>query len=174
MGPVGFVFLAIAVIFGVIGIVRGYTRELGVTTMLFVALLALELMAGPLEARFVHFLTTVFGVSPEAIPGIVALIACVFLSIVVFISYQGVSLAFPGKGESWFLGLCVGLLNGYLFAGSLWYYLQAAGWPLLHDFITPQYSQLNLAIQKLLPPAIFSWQILAFLVIFMLIMRVWK
>jgi hypothetical protein len=174
MGPVGFVFLAIAVIFGVIGIVRGYTRELGVTTMLFVALLALELLAGPLEARFTHFLTTVFGVSPEAIPGIEAVIACLFLSIIVFVSYQGATLAFPGKGENWFLGLCVGLLNGYLYAGSLWYYLQGAGWPLLHDLITLPYSQLNQAIQKLLPPAIFSWQILAFLVIFMLIMRVWK
>jgi hypothetical protein len=174
MGPVGIVFLTIALIFGAIGIVRGYARELGVTTMLFVALLALQLMVGPLQARFGNFLTTVFGVSPEAIPGIQAVIACVFLSIIVFISYQGITLAFPSKSENWFLGLCVGLLNGYLYAGSLWYYLQKAGWPLLNSVITPEYSQLNLTIQNLLPPAIFSWQILAFLVIFMLIMRVWK
>ncbi len=174
MGPVGIVFLTIALIFGAIGIVRGYVRELGVTTMLFVGLLALELLAGPLEVRFASFLTTVFGVSPDAIPGIMALIASGFLSIIVFISYQGVTLGFPGKGENWLLGLCVGLLNGYLYAGSLWYYLQKAGWPLLNTVITPEYSQLNQAIQKLLPPAIFSWQILVFLVVFMLIMRVWK
>lgn len=174
MGPIGLVFLTIIVIFGAVGIVRGYARELGVTTMLFVALLALELLDGPLEARFSGFLTTVFGVSTEAIPRIEAVIACVFLSVVAFISYQGATLAFPGKGENWFLALGVGLLNGYLYAGSLWYYLQGAGWPLLNSLIKPEYSELNQAIQKLLPPAVFSWQILAFLVILMLIMRVWK
>jgi hypothetical protein len=174
MGPVGLVFLIMALIFGVIGIVRGYPRELGVTTMLFVGLLALELLAGPLEARFAHFLTTVFGVSPEAIPGIEAVISCLFLSIIVFISYQGATLAFPSKGANWFIALAVGLLNGYLYSGSLWYYLQQAGWPLLNSVIKPEYSQLNQSIQNLLPPAIFSWQILAFLVIFMMIMRVWK
>ena len=91
-----------------------------------------------------------------------------------FISYQGVTLVFPIKSTSWFLGLGIGLINGYLFAGSMWYYLQRAGWPLLHSVVKPEYSQLNDTLIKLMPPAIFSWQALLLMVVALLILRIWK
>ena len=42
MGPIEFVFLTLFLIFGIIGVMRGYGRELGVTTMLLLALFVLE------------------------------------------------------------------------------------------------------------------------------------
>jgi hypothetical protein len=101
-----------------------------------------------------------------------ALLACGAMLLVAFISYQGETLTFPGKGSNWFFSLGTGLLNGYLLAGSIWYYLNAAGWPggLIH---TP-YTQFYQTIVKLLPPAVLPWQLLIFLVVFMMIMRVLK
>ena len=76
-------------------------------------------------------------------PTILAVCSALFLALVTFISYEGVTLVFPIKSTSWFLGLGIGLINGYLFAGSMWYYLQKAGWPLMHSVVKPEYSQLN-------------------------------
>ena len=56
----------------------------------------------------------------------------------------------------------------------MWYYLQKAGWPLLHSLVKPEYSQLNETLYKLMPPAIFSWQALLLMVVALLILRIWK
>ena len=45
MGPIEIVFLLLVAVFIVIGIVRGYARELGVTTMLLIALFVLEFLS---------------------------------------------------------------------------------------------------------------------------------
>jgi hypothetical protein len=42
MGPVEGVFLAIIAMFGAIGVVRGWQQELGVTTMLLLALFVIS------------------------------------------------------------------------------------------------------------------------------------
>jgi hypothetical protein len=161
-------------LFGIIGIVRGVAKELGVTTMLLIALMVLELMYSMFAARITQFLTQVFGISPASVPTFLAMCSVGFLMLITFISYQGMTLVFPIKSESWFFGLGIGLINGYLFAGSIWYYLQKAGWPLLHSVVKPEYSQLNATLIELMPPAIFSWQVLLLMVVFLLILRVWK
>lgn len=174
MTPVGVVFLVVMLLFGVIGIVRGVAKELGATTMLLVALMLLQLTVTLFASRIASFLTQVFGVSPADVPMIVAACSALFLLVMTFISYQGVTLVFPIKSESWFLGLGIGLINGYLFAGSMWYYLQKAGWPLMHSLVKPEYSQLNETLYKLMPPAIFSWQALLLMVVALLVLRIWK
>jgi hypothetical protein len=174
MTPVGVVFLIVMLLFGVIGIVRGVAKELGVTTMLLVALMVLQLTATLFLSRITQFLTQVFGVSATDVPAIIAFCSACFLMLMTFISYQGVTLIFPIKSTSWFLGLGIGLINGYLFAGSMWYYLQRAGWPLLHSLVKPEYSQLNDTLYKLMPPVIFTWQALLLMVVALLILRIWK
>ena len=42
MGPVEVVFLILIGLFGAIGVVRGWQRELGVTTMLLITLFVIE------------------------------------------------------------------------------------------------------------------------------------
>ena len=42
MGPIELLFLVVIGLFGAIGVVRGYQRELGVTTMLLLTLFVIE------------------------------------------------------------------------------------------------------------------------------------
>ena len=55
MGPVEIVFIAVWMLFGVIGLVRGVWKELGVTVMLFIGLLFLQVVAGPLSKYWATF-----------------------------------------------------------------------------------------------------------------------
>jgi hypothetical protein len=61
-----------------------------------------------------------------------AIFTVMFIS-AVFASYAGITLDFPGRPMSAPLGplltLAVGLLNGYLIAGSLWYYQDRFQYP---------------------------------------------
>ncbi len=99
-----------------------------------------------------------------------AFLACGFLIFIAFIAYQGEVFRYPGSTNNSFLSWLVGLLNGYLFAGSIWYYLAQGQWPL--NVVQPPYSQLYTAIYTVLPPAIFKWQYLIALVVIMIILRV--
>jgi hypothetical protein len=92
------------------------------------------------------------------------------LLLVTFISYQGLGLVYPGTGKSSFLSLMIGLINGYLFAGSIWYYLARADWPLAN--VVPPFSSFYDFFVMILPPEIFGWQFFILLAVGMLILRV--
>ena len=170
MGPIEILFLVLIGLFGAIGVVRGYQRELGVTTMLLLALFMIEFfIATTLGDRVTGVLSNA-GVSETQIDTIVDLTACAVLLIVTFISYQGFGLVYPGSGRNNFLSLLIGLLNGYLFAGSIWWYLQNAGWPLAK--VTEPFTPVYEFLVKLLPPEIFGWQFFILVAVAMLIMRV--
>ena len=68
MTPVEFVFLIMMLLFGIIGIVRGVAKELGVTIMLLVALMILQLMVTMFLPQITQLLNQVFGVSPASVP----------------------------------------------------------------------------------------------------------
>ena len=170
MGPIELLFLTIFGLFGAIGVVRGYQRELGVTTMLLLALFVIEFfMATALGDRVTALLSNA-GVSETQIATIVALTACALLLFVTFISYQGLGLIYPGSGRNHFVSLLIGLLNGYLLAGSIWWYLQSAGWPL--GKVTEDYTAVYDFLVQLLPPEIFGWQFFILVAVGMLLIRV--
>jgi hypothetical protein len=162
-------FLSVGAIFGVIGIVRGYQRELGVTTMLLITLFVITFTDEQLGERITALLLDA-GLSESAITSLFSVFACSLLVLVTFISYEGVSLVFPGTGGKWFLSLLVGLTNGYLFAGSIWYYLSEADWILVQ--VLPDYSPLYEFLVNFLPPAIFGWPYFILLAVGMLLLRV--
>lgn len=172
MGPVELIFLTVFVIFGIIGVIRGYGRELGVTMMMFIVLFVLEFVDERYRTQFTRLLTVFTGPVETTQASARALIYCAIIIIVAFISYEGETLSFPGKRGRIFFDLGSGLLNGYLFAGSLWYYLQAANWPILRP--TGELSKLYAVLVRFLPPAIFEWQYLIGLAVIMLIARIWK
>jgi hypothetical protein len=170
VGPVEVVFLVMVAIFIVIGIVRGFPRELGVTTMLLIALFVLEFF-------FERYLTSIdkalaIATGQEAVSSAQAWLYVIILLVVTFISYQGQTLIYPGTGGKLFFDAGVGLLNGYLLAGSIWYYLAAAGWPGLP--VVQTYTPIYMAMVRLLPPAVFSWPYFIGLAVILLIARVWK
>lgn len=171
MGPIELLFFVMIGLFGAIGLVRKYQRELGVTTMLLIALFVLTF----LQDRFaeqVYALFTRLGVPQSNVMTAYAFLACGVLAFVAFISYEGIGLTFFEGGRNWFLSLMVGLINGYLFAGSVWYYLDQAGWPL--GRVVPEYSAVYEIAVQLLPPEIMSSYFFIGLAIFMLILRVLK
>ena len=170
MGPVEVVFLVVIGIFGAIGVVHSWQRELGVTTMLLLALFVITfLFTSPAGNRVDSALTSA-GVSAAQLATLKSLFAVVTLLVVTFISYQGLGLVFPGNGKQPFLSLVVGLINGYLFAGSIWYYLALANWPFTK--VVPTYTTFYNFFVQILPPAIFGWQFFILLAVAMLILRV--
>jgi hypothetical protein len=170
MGPVEIVFLVVIGLFGAIGVVRGWQRELGVTTMLLLALFVIEfVLTTPIGTRVESFLSGA-NVSEAQIVTLQSMAAVGLLLLVTFISYQGLGLVYPGTGKNSFVSLLIGLLNGYLFAGSTWYYLARADWPLLN--VTPEYSSFYNFFVQILPPEIFGWQFFILLAVAMLIIRV--
>jgi len=172
MAPVEIVFLIIIVIFGLVGVVRGFSREIGETVMLLIALLILQLIDHLAAGVRDKVLAFVAGPDPGAQLTARAIIYSLFVVVVAFISYQGETLTFPTAGSSGTLGLLAGLLNGWLFAGSIWYYLAQANWPLIQ--VSGNYDNLYFAVSKLLPPEILDWRYLIALVVIMMIVRVWK
>ncbi len=168
MGPVEIVFLVVIAIFGVIGIVRGYQRELGVTTLLVAALAGVTLLEQFVGPRLNQAYGAIGGAGNEATTQ--AVLVTLFLFLIVFIAYQGETLVYPGGGSNGLISFLVGLVNGYLFAGTIWYYWNKAGWPggLVHPPFTAAYD----AMVKLLPPAILPWWFFVGLLILMLILRV--
>lgn len=171
MGPIEILFLTIGALFGIIGVIRGYQRELGVTTMLLIILFVITFVDEQLGARLSSLLADA-GLSESQITTIFSLTACVLLLLVTYISYEGVTLAFPGTGGKWFLGLLVGLINGYLFSGSIWFYLAEANWPFID--VQTTYTDFYNFLVNFLPPAIFSWPYFILLAVGMLILRVVK
>lgn len=168
MGPIEIVFLVVIAIFIAIAFVRGYSKELGVTVMLLIALFVLEFLNERYQAAVDAALGLATGQDAVLRPWLFVL----FLLVMTFISYQGNTLAFPGSGSKPFFNFGVGLLNGYLLAGSIWYYLQQAGWPGLP--VSQSYTATYQALVRLLPPAVFTWPYFIGLAVILLIARVWK
>lgn len=130
MTPVETLWIALVVIFAVVGVVRGFLKELGVTLVLVVVLFGLTRLQDNMP-RILNFIATNL-----SLPGARDLITrqpvwLVFytgaLLAAVFIAYQGYVIKYPGedpKGfEGFSLSLMIGLINGYLVAGSLWFYV---------------------------------------------------
>ena len=172
MGPVEVVFLVVIAIFGAVGVVRGYQRELGVTTMLLFTLFIIEfLLDSSVGTRIDDFLLDA-GMTEQGLVTAQTFVAIGAILLVTFISYQGLGLVYPGSGKNGFVSLLVGLVNGYLFAGSIWYYLAAANYPLAD--VVPNYSSFYKFFVQILPPAIFGWEFFILLAVTMMIIRVLK
>lgn len=172
MGPIETLFLVLIAFFGVVGLVRTWPRELGVTTMLLLVLFLLTFLfrtdaPGRLDAIFGRV-----GIAESQVVPLEGILAVLLLLAVAFISYQGMGLTYPGNAKSPGLSLAVGLINGYLLVGSIWYYLARANWPL--TTVLPNYTNFYEFFVKLLPPAIFPWQFFILLAVAMLIIRVIK
>lgn len=155
MGPVEYVFLTIVVIFGFIGLARGYSRELGNSIVIMFSVAAL----GFIEDRFLpdieRVATSILGQeTPETF---VVLFFSFALLVMVFSSYSGITFNFGGTEIRGLAGSLIsfgiGLLNGYLVAGTLWHYSHLVNYPLIE--VTQPLSPAAEAMLTLLPQTIF-------------------
>lgn len=142
------------VLFAIIGAMRGWAKELLVTSAIVLGLF----LNAILETYITPYRTALFlqpGQSQFMIRG-------VLLILLAFFGYQTPHLrALQSKLarerlEEVLLGSLLGALNGYLLIGSIWYYLHQAGYPT--DLVIwppplPQIEQSIAEIVQYLPPA---------------------
>jgi hypothetical protein len=181
MTPVESLWIVLVLVFGIVGLVRGFLKELGVTLVLIVLLFGLTRLSGSLKRilDMVAGFTRLSVISQLYDNPVVWLVfySGIILS-VMYLAYQGYVIKYPGndpKGiQNVLLSLMVGLINGYLFAGSLWFYMDKYKEPLQTlKLFTGEYSPLALKMLKVLPPELLN-PFLPFLVVFMIILLVIK
>lgn len=119
MIPVEYLWLSLIAVFGVVGMVRGLWRELGVTTIMLLTLFVLKVGWDQIGSKIV----TAFpgSASPETVAALYYIVPTLFMA---FIAYEGITLRFPikemgGIAKAMF-GFPGGLLNGYLIVGTVW------------------------------------------------------
>ncbi len=135
MVSLNFFFFCFLILFCIIGAMRGWAKEMLVT---FSAILALFIIA-VLEAY-------VAPINAFALPGSAAQfwLRVVILILLAFFGYQAPK--FPKMSEAKFarerlsdtlLGLFLGVLNGYLIVGTLWYFLAQANYAPIKFILAP-------------------------------------
>ncbi|MCS6827183.1 MAG: hypothetical protein NZ553_11260 [Caldilinea sp.] len=177
MGPIEILFCTVVVIFAFIGSVRGAHRELGnsIILMYVVAILRFADERGWIE-RSVQVIRIV-DVETERINDVAFLLVVIVFTAVVIVSYQGLTFDFSTKalvGVSGFLaGLGVGALNGYLIAGTYWYYADRYGYPF--NLLTGPLTPVGQILLGYLPQTIFPnsmyWAIPATILMILRILR---
>jgi hypothetical protein len=159
VAPIEVLFGVMVLLFTLIGFARGFLKELGVTALIIWVLFVLSLL-GPLVERLL-------GASVDS-SGTILTMCVVYLlliGIAAVISYQGETLAYGGTPPhgitGLMLGLTMGLVNGYLIAGSLWYYMARFNYPIKWLGLTVEgLSPIAKALIPYLPPALLGQPIL--------------
>lgn len=157
MGPIEYLFISIGVIIALIGLARGYHLELGNSVIFMFTIAALAFVDERFEDQIKLIGERIFGV--ENIDTFMMVIFGGILITVAFASYAGATFAFGTKTPSGLGALLisfgVGLFNGYLLSGSLWYYANLYNYPLV-----PVQGELSAAatqiVENLLPQTIFD------------------
>lgn len=146
------VFWMFVTLFGIIGAMRGWAKELMVTFSVVLGLFIIILLE-----QFVPFLKAGLGEVPRF------WVRVTVITLLVFFGYQTPNIkAIAGarfareRLQDVLLGLIIGALNGYLVVGTLWYYMDQAGYPFPPYFTAPNPSEpMGMAAQQLierLPP----------------------
>jgi uncharacterized membrane protein required for colicin V production len=133
MGPIELFFITIGVIIALIGMARGYVRELGNTVIFMTAIFLLAFFQEQLISVMTKVGVEILGMTSPPNGFLSFFFSGAFIAMV-FASYAGTTLDFQGAPMAppgrWLLNLAVGLLNGYLVAGTLWYYQNLFGYPM--------------------------------------------
>ena len=148
-------FGMLTVLFGVIGAMRGWAKELLVTSAVVLGLFLNAILEAYIEAYRAALVLQPGGTQFLIRGGLIALLA--------FFGYQTPNIRalqpklVRERLEEVVLGLVLGLLNGYLLVGSLWAYLHRAGYPTSLIVQPLEGSELALQIAELveyLPPSL--------------------
>lgn len=157
-----YIFWMYVILFAIIGAMRGWAKEVLVSFSVIVALALLTLME-----RYVPMINVLVPENPQAAVAEETLkslfaIRIIVLLVLVFFGYQTVYIPrFAERGarvrlQDTLLGIFIGLLNGYLIAGSVFFFLNEARFS-FDFFILPSSLPANIGepiqsgIDKLLP-----------------------
>lgn len=139
MGPIEVLYITIAIMIGLVGVARGYARELGNTLVIMAAIFLLTFQEALILALFQRAGERVFNITGDQTELLNLFLSTAFTLVfisIVFASYSGRVFSFASFGgrpagppHGVLISLLVGLLNGYLIAGTLWYYQDKFGYP---------------------------------------------
>jgi len=121
------VFGIFIIVFALIGAMRGWSKELLVTSALLLGLFVNTI----LENHIAAYQTMLAVQTPET----QFLVRGGAITVLAFFGYQTPQFRFlqpkmvRERLEEIMLGLVVGAVNGYFLFGSIWYYLEQAGYP---------------------------------------------
>ncbi|RJQ43398.1 MAG: hypothetical protein C4545_02910 [Anaerolineaceae bacterium] len=129
MISLGVLFWIFIILFGLIGAIRGWTKEILVTFSAVMGIFAITI----LEA-YVPFVQTYLASNPVTSK---VWLRIIIFTVLVFFGYQtpniprfaGDERLARGRLQDILLGLIIGGVNGYLIYGSLWFFLADANYP---------------------------------------------
>jgi uncharacterized membrane protein required for colicin V production len=166
MVSLSFVFWMYVVLFAIIGGMRGWAKEL---LVVFSVVLALTLST--LLEHYVPFVRDVLKVEN---PPLYFWLRAIILGLLVFFGYQTPNIArfapkmTRDKIQDILLGVVLGAVNGYLIAGTIWFYVHDAGYPFTlitpPDINTPL-GKAALAMLQYMPPRILGIPAIYFAVV---------
>lgn len=137
------------VLFGIIGGLRGWAKEILVLFSMFLALF--------LDIVITQFVPGIQEALAELTQAAQFSVRAMFFLCMAFFGYEtpAISSTMGAKArrerlEDVLLGLVLGLINGYLLVGTLWYHLDAAGYPVAG--ITKPTDESVLALLNYMPP----------------------
>lgn len=126
MITLNFVFWMFVILFAVIGTMRGWAKELLVSSSVILAIFVITVMES-----YVPFVRDSIGTNLMN----QFWTRSVIIALMVFFGYQTPNIpriaqrAVREHLQDSLLGIFLGALNGYLIVGSLWFYLNKAGYP---------------------------------------------
>jgi hypothetical protein len=152
MMSLNIVFWMYVILFAIIGGMRGWAKEMMVS---FSVVLALAFIA--LLERYVPFIKDVL--VPEKGP-VLFWLRTIILVLLVFFGYQTPNIQRISakmtreRLEHIILGIVIGSLNGYLIAGTVWYYLADVNYPFAKIISAPTGDIAKIAADMLpyMPP----------------------
>jgi len=162
MGPVELIFISIGLMVTLIGLARGYVKELGSTLIILVAIFILTFFQEQLTG-LITGLGAAFGNDGDTASNelLLSIIYSLIFIIIVFGAYSGRTLNFAGTPapppQGTLISLLIGLLNGYLIAGTLWYYQDFYNYP-IGQLVTFDNTLTETAqtLVEYLPPTLFD------------------
>lgn len=178
MGPIEILFYTVVLIFSFIGLVRGSNGELGnsIIFMYVVAVLGFADERGWIE-QAIQRTAAIFGTEVARVNEAAFVLLAVVFVIIIVVTYQGKTFDFSNnKATGCFglvAGLAVGALNGYLIAGTLWFYADKYEYPF--SLLTGPLTATGQAILNFLPetifPSSFFWAIPATILLIVRVLR---
>lgn len=135
MVSLSFVFWMYVILFGIIGGMRGWAKELMVTFSVILALTFTTLLE--------HYVPFVRDVLQKDNAVLYFWLRTIILILVIFFGYQTPHLSrFAAKMtrekfQDILLGAFLGAINGYLIAGTIWYYMADSGYPFPNVITAP-------------------------------------
>lgn len=151
MMPLTAVFGLLVILFGILGGFRGWAKEMLVLFSMVLALFLLYILQ-----TYVPGLTEILNTQGSQTQ---FYIRTGFILLLTFFGYQSPNLpAFTPKFtreklQDWLLGVILGMINGYLIFGSIWYYMDQAGYP-WPELVSPPPPETVNDVINFLPPKI--------------------